>query len=134
MDIKTAYGVYNALMKMQKFYAKNIGNPACLPALEGDIKRMEERCGCREFAHVMCGILKRWFEGRIAGPPDGQIVEFYRDLWVNFHRKYLEMENDGQVFWERMYKSSEELNRKYNGCRQLQEYLLAITAELEGEK
>ena len=67
MDIKTTYEVYNALMKLHKKYAGYVGNAACLPALDGDIRRVVERSDNSKFAAAMTTVLRRWFSGRACG-------------------------------------------------------------------
>ena len=129
MDIKATYEVYNALMKLHKKYAGYVGNAACLPALDGDIGRVTERFVGNKFAIAMTAVLRRWFTGEIEGAPADGIVQFYADLW-QFHKRYIGMQQD-DVFWRMVTDGIRELNNKYGGCRQLQEYALAIADELE---
>ncbi len=129
MDTKTTYEVYNAIMKLHKKYAGYVGNAACLPALDGDIRRVVERFGGSKFAAAMTAVLRRWFTGKIEGAPADGIVQFYVDLW-QLHKRYIGMEQDS-IFWQMVTDSIHELNKKYGGCRQLQEYALAIADELE---
>ena len=129
MDIKATYEVYNALMKLHKKYAGYVGNAACLPALDGDIKRIAERFGSNRFVTSMTAVMRRWLAGEIEGAPANNIVQFYADLW-QFHKRYIGMQQD-DVFWRMVTDGIRELNDKYGGCRQLQLYALAIADELE---
>lgn len=129
MDTKTTYEVYNAVMKLHKKYVGYVGNAACLPALDGDIGRVTERFASSKFAVAMTAVLRRWFAGEIEGAPANEIVQFYADLW-KLHKRYIGMEQDS-IFWQMVTDGIHELDRKYGGCRQLQEYALAIAEELE---
>lgn len=128
MDINTTYEVYNAIMKLHKKYAGYVGNAACLPALDGDIKRVTERFSGSKFAVALTAVLRRWFTGEIEGAPTDGIVQFYVDLW-KLHKRYIGMQKDN-IFWQMVVDSIRTLDKKYGGCRQLQEYALAIAEEL----
>ena len=56
-------------------------------------------------------------------------MQFYVDLW-QFHKRYIGMQQD-DIFWRMVTDGIHELDKKYGGCRQLQEYALAIADELE---
>ena len=130
MDTKTTYEVYNAIMKLHKKYAGHVGNAACLPALDGDIKRVTERFSGSKFTAAMTAVLRRWFTGEIDGVPADRIFQFYSDLWLKLHKKYVDMQKD-DIFWQMMVNDIHKLDEEYGGCRQLQLYALAIADELE---
>lgn len=130
MDVNTTYEVHNALMKLHKKYAGYVGDAACLPALDRDIRRVTERFSSSKFAVAMTTVLRRWFTGEIEGVPPDRIFQFYSDLWLKFHRKYINMRQDN-IFWQMVMNDAHKLDEEYGGCRQLREYELAIADELE---